>query len=150
MNQQVNNGIRKQYNDKYTDLLVKNKKNEELLKEIDSKIRKINSELGKRKKEIKQYFGESIAKISVKLNSEIINDIQFDKFRGISGSGTENNRAVLGGYLAYFKTLDKFSVYKFPYGLDSIIKTEIDGLSLSQMYQTIEEEFLSLNGRLQI
>lgn len=150
LNQQVNNGIRKQYNDKYTDLLVKNKKNEELLKEIDSKIRKINSELGKRKKEIKQYFGESIAKISVKLNSEIINDIQFDKFRGISGSGTENNRAVLGGYLAYFKTLDKFSVYKFPYGLDSIIKTEIDGLSLSQMYQTIEEEFLSLNGRLQI
>ncbi|WP_119326709.1 hypothetical protein [Companilactobacillus musae] len=145
---QVSKEIQRKYSNQITNSLEEIEQTKKEINKLSYQISKLNKQMNNKKREIITYFDEQLTELSINLSEPKISNIKFGDFKEIEGSGTENNRAILGAYLSYFRTLNCYGNHQFPFGLDSVIKTEIDGVSLNEIYKAVEHYFLELDNQI--
>ena len=116
---------------------------EKNIHEIDSKIKEIKNNLQEQKTQLEAKF--DFLKIAFKkaLPNSTINEKTFLHFYAIKGSGAEVIHTIFSVYLIYFLLLLEFSKIEFPFGIDTIIKDDIDKQGIADMYKTLENYLIT-------
>ncbi|MGT2829772.1 endonuclease [Streptococcus hillyeri] len=112
--------------------------------DLAKEIRKIQTEIRKKKSDINQEFEILKNNIETSIGTLGISNRKYGEFSKVGGSGTEKNKQLLSLYLIYINLLSAHSNYRFPISIDSFTKNELDKASEKNMYQSVNDYFLTL------
>ena len=112
-------------------------------------IQKVVNEKKKAQKSLQECIANSFEELKTTLNAKFPNvnmtSHSFMEFRGIKNSGATKNAEYFMLYLIYLKLLLDYAIIKFPIGLDSVIKDEVDENNKNNFYKIIEKYILQSN-----
>lgn len=118
---------------------------DQVINGINAKIRSLKKDKKELSTNLKNDYNTLIAEISKELSNVTIDELDFLKFKNISGSGMNSNKLFLSYYLIYFNLLDKHGRYSFPFGMDSFIKNEASSDNEVEMFEMFEKYLLELD-----
>lgn len=118
---------------------------DQVINGINAKIRSLKKDKKELSTNLKNDYNTLIAEISKELSNVTIDELDFLKFKNISGSGMNSNKLFLSYYLIYFNLLDKHGRYSFPFGMDSFIKNEASSDNEVEMFEVFEKYLLELD-----
>lgn len=109
-------------------------------------IQKVIYEKKKAQKSLQECIANSFEELKSTLNAKFPNvnmtSHRFMEFRSIKNSGATKNAEYFMLYLIYLKLLLDYATIKFPVGLDSVIKDEVDENNKNNFYKIIEKYIL--------
>lgn len=125
--------------------LVINEKAKKLKNKEYNKAKKL---LEERKKLVHSSYEANLSSIDLLTKSNIHLD-DYTKLLnfGIKDTGTSKNIIILALFMAYFKLLEEYSMFKFPIILDTIIKDDHDYENLSAMSSIINNFYFKLKNQ---
>ena len=124
--------------------IVEIKKNESLLRTLESKQQKKTAEISKKYEEL---FLDIISSSLTSISNYTLKDYPFLNFTKIKGSGTDANLKTYLVYLIYFNLLNSYSEVKIPFLIDSFITTELDIENKKEMFSAVSKYFLELDSQ---
>lgn len=139
---------------KINEFLNKFKKENNLIqveiKELSKKIRKEKDKMKILTAEYKNKFNTLLDEINLlfeKIDLEQMKD-KFLDFSKMPDTGAAKNLYYMSIYFVYWKLLDKSSIIKIPFILDTIIKDEMDISNKKNISKLIEENVLTLENQI--
>jgi len=116
------------------------------LEDTINAIQKEISELKKAQKSLTDSISNSFDEVKTYLNARFPNvDMRQHSlmdFKGIKNSGATKNAEYFMLYIIYLALLAEYSIIKIPFGLDSVIKDEVDEDNKNKFYELIEKYIL--------
>lgn len=131
------------------DLYKEKDKKEIKIEDLDKELKEEKKEIKKREKEYAIEYNEILDKLDLlfELNLKEYKN-KFKIFSCIKETGSSKNLVYLIQYFIYFKLISKYSIIKFPFIMDTIIKEEIDSNNQKKISRLIEENFFNLDNQL--
>lgn len=112
-------------------------------------IQKVINEKKKAQKSLQERIANNFEELKTTLNAKFPNvnmtSHSFMEFRSIKNSGATKNAEYFMLYIIYLKLLLDYAIIKFPIGLDSVIKDEVDENNKNNFYKIIEKYILKSN-----
>lgn len=116
-------------------------------KSIQDRKRELLKEKGSLREHLKAEFEDIRNQINYSMNLNASDEFSFLQFKKINGSGMDKNTKYLANYLIYISLIEKYSIYKIPFCIDSFIKNEISPDTAEVLFSAIEKYFLPLKNQ---
>ena len=116
-------------------------------KSIQDRKRELLKEKGSLREHLKTEFEDIKNQINYSMNLNASEEFSFLQFKKINGSGMDKNTKYLANYLIYISLIEKYSIYKIPFCIDSFIKNEISPDTAEVLFSAIENYFLPLKNQ---
>lgn len=120
------------------------------ISKLDDKINRIQKEIRELKnaqKSLTENISETFEDLKTYLNAQFpsvyMEQHSFMDFKVINNSGATKNAEYFMLYMIYLNLLIEYSIVKMPFGLDSVIKDEVDEDNKNKFYELIEKYILS-------
>lgn len=108
----------------------------------NKEIRNLIKNTKDRRESLENIFKTYLDKFQLIFNKANL-DYKFLEFKEINDSGAAKNEVWLSLYIAYTKILLNNSKIEIPFGIDSIVKDEVDEDILSKFYCIVEDNILT-------
>lgn len=126
-------------NKELSTMLVENKKYQKL---ISKEIKELEKELELRESIIKKCFDSKLIYYKGKFK-KMTSECKFLSFKRIKESGSVDNQSFFSLYMIYTNILMKYSIVKFPFIIDAIVKDELDDEISNLFYEELERTILN-------
>ncbi|MFC9539044.1 hypothetical protein ACFTQ7_04080 [Lysinibacillus sp. NPDC056959] len=98
----------------------------------------------KKRGEIRKKYNELLNEYELSLGNVKLNDIKFNNFKEILGSGNDANKKMLAIYTLYSNLISEYSIVKIPFAMDSFIKNETAKDFKEKMFKFLSEFYLTI------
>lgn len=136
---EISNGQFLKINNELSTMLVETKKYQ---KSISKEIKKLEKELESRESIIKKCFDSKLIYYKGKFK-KMTSEYKFLSFKRIKESGSVDNQSFFSLYMIYTNILMKYSIVKFPFIIDAIVKDELDDEISNLFYEELERTILN-------